>query len=186
MLGERCDGGATTRFDIRLPYDDVVSEATTTLLRGPLADALDALVGPEAQLWECAAFVSEAGAPAQTVHGDTFWDSEPCLYTAFVALQDINVERGPTLFFPGSHLSATAQDDLEDDGPSALGRVRAPRSGSCARAPALRRWAAAPRRPAEQQGTRVLFYVSFKAPGADGGLGNEAAHSIDADLSGGA
>ena len=25
----------------------------------------------------------------------------------------------------------------------------------------------------------MLFYVSFKAPGADGGLGNEAAHSID-------
>ena len=71
VLGERCDGGATTRFDIRLPYDDVVSEATATLLRGPLGDALDALVGPEAPLWECAALVSEAGAPAQTVHGDT-------------------------------------------------------------------------------------------------------------------
>ena len=71
VLGERCDGGATTRFDIRLPYDDVVSEATTTLLRGPLGAALDALVGPEAPLWECAALISEAGAPAQTVHGDT-------------------------------------------------------------------------------------------------------------------
>ena len=71
VLGERCDDGATTRFDIRLPYDDVVSEATATLLRGPLAAALDALVGPEAELWECAALVSEKGAPAQTVHGDT-------------------------------------------------------------------------------------------------------------------
>ena len=74
VLGERCDGGATTRFDIRLPYDDVVAKATSSLLRrgGPLADALDALVGPDAPLWECAALVSEAGAPAQTVHGDTF------------------------------------------------------------------------------------------------------------------
>ena len=74
VLGERCDDGATTRFDIRLPYDDVVSKATSSLLRrdGPLAAALDALVGPKAQLWECAALVSEAGAPAQTVHGDTF------------------------------------------------------------------------------------------------------------------
>ena len=73
VLGERCDGGATTRFDIRLPYDDVVSEATATLLRrgGPLADALEALVGLEAPLWECAALISETGAPAQTVHGDT-------------------------------------------------------------------------------------------------------------------
>ena len=73
VLGERCDDGATTRFDIRLPYDDVVSKATSSLLRrgGPLAAALDALVGPEAELWECAALISEAGAPAQTVHGDT-------------------------------------------------------------------------------------------------------------------
>ena len=73
VLGERCDDGATTRFDIRLPYDDVVAKATSSLLRrgGPLADALDALVGPEAPLWECAALISETGAPAQTVHGDT-------------------------------------------------------------------------------------------------------------------
>ena len=184
VLGERCDGGATTRFDIRLPYDDVVSEATTKLLRGPLAAALDALVGPEAQLWECAALVSEAGAPAQTVHGDTFWDSEPCLYTAFVALQDIDLERGPTLFFPGSHLSADAQDDLEDDGPSALdafgAEVGVMRAGACTLYDGRLLHAGQP----NTRGTRVLFYVSFKAPGADGGLGNEAAHSIDADLFG--
>ena len=184
VLGERCDGGATTRFDIRLPYDDVVSEATTTLLRGPLAAALDALVGPEAQLWECAALVSEAGAPAQTVHGDTFWDSEPCLYTAFVALQDIDLERGPTLFFPGSHLSPDAQDDLEDDGPSALdafgAEVGAMRAGACTLYDGRLLHAGQP----NSKGTRVLFYVSFKAPGADGGLGNEAAHSIDAELFG--
>ena len=184
VLGERCDGGTTTRFDIRLPYDDVVSEATTTLLRGPLADALDALLGPEAELWECAALVSEAGAPAQTVHGDTFWDAEPCLYTAFVALQDVDVELGPTLFFPGSHLSPTAQDDLKDDGPSALdafdAEVGVMRAGACTLYDGRLLHAGQP----NSRGTRVLFYVSFKAPGADGGLGNEAAHSIDADLFG--
>ena len=186
VLGERCDDGATTRFDIRLPYDDVVSKATSSLLRrgGPLADALGALVGPEAELWECAALVSEAGAPAQTVHGDTFWDSEPCLYTAFVALQDVDVELGPTLFFPGSHLSATAQDDLEDDGPSALDAFEAEigvmRAGACTLYDGRLLHAGQP----NSRGTRVLFYVSFKAPGADGGLGNEAAHSIDADLFG--
>ena len=184
VLGERCDDGATTRFDIRLPYDDVVSEATATLLRGPLGAALDALVGPEAQFWECAALISEEGAPAQTVHGDTFWDAEPCLYTAFVALQDIDPELGPTLFFPGSHLSADAQDDLEDDGPSALDAFEAEigvmRAGACTLYDGRLLHAGQP----NTQGTRVLFYVSFKAPGADGGLGNEAAHSIDADLFG--
>ena len=77
-------------------------------------------MGPDAPLWECAALVSEAGAPAQTVHGDTFWDSEPCLYHGLCGTAGCQRELGPTLFFPGSHLSATAQDDLEDDGPSAL------------------------------------------------------------------
>ena len=186
VLGERCDGGATTRFDIRLPYDDVVSKATTTLLRrgGPLADALDALVGPDAPLWECAALISEAGAPAQTVHGDTFWDAEPCLFTAFVALQDVEPGLGPTLFFPGSHLSPDAQDDLEDDGPSALdefdAEVGVMRAGACTLYDGRLLHAGQP----NTRGTRVLFYLTFKAPGADGGLGNEAAHSIDADLLG--
>ena len=111
-----------------------------------------------------------------------FWDADPCLFTAFVALQDIDLERGPTLFFPGSHLSATAQDDLEDDGPSALdafdAEVGAMRAGACTLYDGRLLHAGQP----NSQGTRVLFYVSFKAPGADGELGNEAAHSIDADL----
>ena len=118
------------------------------------------------------------------MHGDTFWDSEPCLYTAFVALQDIDLERGPTLFFPGSHLSPKAQDDLEDDGPSALDAFEAEigvmRAGACTLYDGRLLHAGQP----NSRGTRVLFYVSFKAPGADGGLGNEAAHSIDADLFG--
>ena len=106
------------------------------------------------------------------------------MYTAFVALQDVDVERGPTLFFPGSHLSADAQDDLEDDGPSALdefdAEVGVMRAGACTLYDGRILHAGQP----NSKGTRVLFYVSFKAPGADGGLGNEAAHSIDADLFG--
>ena len=113
-----------------------------------------------------------------------FWDADPCLFTAFVALQDVDLERGPTLFFPGSHLSADAQDDLEDDGPSALdafgAEVGVMRAGACTLYDGRLLHAGQP----NTRETRVLFYVSFKAPGADGGLGNEAAHSIDADLFG--
>ena len=91
---------------------------------------------------------------------------------------------GPDAFFPGSHLSATAQDDLEDDGPSALNafgaEVGVMRAGACTLYDGRLLHAGQP----NSKGTRVLFYVSFKAPGADGGLGNEAAHSIDADLFG--
>ena len=84
VLGATDADDATLRFDIRLPYDDVVARPTASLLRRgtPLADALEALVGPHAQLWECAALISEAGAPPQCVHADTFWDAAPCLFTS--------------------------------------------------------------------------------------------------------
>ena len=57
---------------IHLVADDLGYHDTNWKNHQVSTDALDALVGPDAPLWECAALVSEAGAPAQTVHGDTF------------------------------------------------------------------------------------------------------------------
>ena len=41
-------------------------------------------------------------APRQPIHPDNAWTPRPVLYTAFVALQDIDAEMGPTLFLPGT------------------------------------------------------------------------------------
>ena len=43
---------------------------------------------------------SDPGAPRQPIHPDNAWTKQPVLYTAFIALQDINEEMGPTLFLP--------------------------------------------------------------------------------------
>ena len=69
--------------------------------------------GLDAELWELAAVVSAPGAAPQVVHSDTVVESgrargsvpsPPCLYTCFVALQDVTSDLGPTRFFPGTHL----------------------------------------------------------------------------------
>ena len=83
-----------------------------------------------------------------TVHGDTFWDSEP-LHTAFVAPQDVEAQAGHSIL-PGA-TRATAQDDLEDDGPSALDAFEAEsRAGACTL------YDGRPLHAAEQRGT-LLF-----------------------------
>ena len=56
-----------------------------------------------ATLWECAAIVSAPGAAPQILHADATHTPEPLLVTAFVALQDVRREMGPTRFVRGTH-----------------------------------------------------------------------------------
>jgi hypothetical protein len=74
----------------------------------------------------------------------------------------------------------SAEPSRRTDAPLISTQVGAMRAGACTLYDGRLLHAGQP----NSRGTRVLFYVSFKAPGADGGLGNEAAHSIDADLFG--
>ena len=67
---------------------------------GPL---LTELVGDAGVLQEIACLISEPGSRQQPLHPDTPYTSSPPLYAAFVALQDIDVEMGPTVYLPGTH-----------------------------------------------------------------------------------
>ena len=137
------------------------------------------------ELWELAALVSEPGAGPQATHADTVWDADPCLYTAFVALQDVSETMGPTRFFPGTHGSADAQDivDDEDEGPGYLGgresRVALLDAGAAALYDGRLLHCGGP----NGGETRVLFYVTFRHPDADADdLGNADAHSMCPDV----
>jgi hypothetical protein len=55
-----------------------------------------------ASLWEYSTMTSDPNSPRQPIHPDNSWTEQPVLYTAFVALQDITAEMGPTLFLPGT------------------------------------------------------------------------------------
>ena len=83
---------ATHRHEIVLRR----SQHVTALLRAALSGtngagaALLGLLGPDAELCELTAVVSEPGAAEQPLHSDGYWsDSTPRLITMFLALHDI-------------------------------------------------------------------------------------------------
>ncbi|KAJ1455975.1 hypothetical protein M885DRAFT_518879 [Pelagophyceae sp. CCMP2097] len=100
------------RCDLLLPLDgpggDVVLSALRELLAHgtTLGDSLDSVVGAGAMLYECAALISDKGAPRQVAHPDVSWSEVPLTFTVFVALQDVDAKLGPTLFLPGTHVEA--------------------------------------------------------------------------------
>eukprot|EP00959_Pyramimonas_sp_CCMP1952_P170103 3553827-Pyramimonas_sp.AAC.1 len=114
-----------TRWDVRLQWDDIVRDAVSEILRGPVGDAMHVLSGGDhAILFECAAIISAKGAAPQIVHSDTSTSDtdahfmEPELHTAFVALQDIASHQGPTRFLEGTHrgeFGLQSHADLERD-----------------------------------------------------------------------
>ena len=109
--------------------------------KGPIAAALGELFGPEApvgklfericggadaQLHDWYALRTEPGSPRQPLHYDTPHQETPALFAAFIALQDVEVAMGPTMFLPGTHLRSSLQRREYDlDRTGGLGRCDA-------------------------------------------------------------
>lgn len=73
-----------------------------------------------AQAVELSSIVSETGARSQPAHCDTEAEQgDGRLLTAFVALDDVVASMGPTLVWPGTHLTSFHQE-LAARGPAAL------------------------------------------------------------------
>ena len=205
----------TTRWDLRLPLTGVVRQAAEELLgqRDPggggdgeraasVGAVLDALTGGgggggDAEVWELAALVSRPGSAPQIVHSDTVMSAEPCLFTAFVALQDITPAHGPTRFLPGTHTRAAHAAfgegrNAEAFLPGADVVEATLGAGDCSLYDSRLlhcggRNTLPPR--AGDNGAdvdaRVLFYVTVRHPSADAEeLGNPAAHSIRPEYAG--
>ena len=139
-----------------------------------LRPALNDLLGDDAELFELAALVSDPGAPRQPMHPDTTRRKDapegadaPAVVTAFVALQDVDEEMGPTVFLPRSQRAeahaafyaddaSVAKSELLRTAPQALGLLRTG-DASLFDSRLLHAGGAntSPRR-------RVLFYFSFK------------------------
>jgi len=93
----------------------------------------------EPMLAELAAIRSTLGAPPQNIHQDdyTLCSGRPGRLSAFVALQDIDEQMGPTWFLPGTHsdvrrqnalVSRTRKAKMFGTGPVRLGTMP---TGSC-------------------------------------------------------
>ena len=149
--------------------------------------------GSAATLYELNCFMSQAGALRQLVHADNvcvtpgvLHEDEPVMLTLFIALQDIDLDMGPTTWLLGTHNRAAHQDFYANSDEEKIGNTPAtiltekagllrnrqkvigtlPR-GSCAIFDPRTLHCAGANTCADANATRALFYVSFKNPRVD-------------------
>jgi len=98
----------SNRCDILLPLHGPVIAALDELIGegSVMGELLEEVVGRKAALNEVACLISEPGSKQQPIHPDTPYTSKPPLYACFVALQDISIDMGPTVYLPGTHTKA--------------------------------------------------------------------------------
>ena len=177
------------RFDLKLGLESsAVQDAVSELLHThpTLRATLAALLGDDAELYELATMVSSPGAHRQPVHPDTpiepierspvdgdgsgAAEALPAVCTAFLALQDISPEMGPTVLWAGTHTSA-AHEAWYDEKVAFLRRSRA-RVGLLNKGDVLlfdsRLLHCGGANSAQSGSRRALFYFSFKARRARG------------------
>lgn len=160
--------GEHTRWDLRLPLTREVSAALCELLCGPLGSALEALVGAEGELHELACVITAPGAAPQVVHADADWGARATMYTAFVALQDVDADMGPTRFLRGTHTAEAHAALYERERPAdviacADARLAVLRTGDATVYDRRLLHAGASNR---SNATRSLFYVTFRVAGS--------------------
>lgn len=95
----------SNRCDLLMPLRGPVVSALQELLgeSSRLAPLLEQVAGNDARLQEVACLISEPGSCAQPMHPDIPYTPVAPLFAAFVALQDVTIEMGPTVYLPGTH-----------------------------------------------------------------------------------
>eukprot|EP00929_Paragymnodinium_shiwhaense_P074288 TRINITY_DN38003_c0_g1_i1.p1 TRINITY_DN38003_c0_g1~~TRINITY_DN38003_c0_g1_i1.p1 ORF type:complete len:787 (-),score=110.60 TRINITY_DN38003_c0_g1_i1:363-2543(-) len=109
------------RWDMKLALDSEVTAGLKELLDccQPL---LQAIGQRPWKLVELASMCTFPGDPGQPVHADTSHLDEHNIVTVFVALHDVQADRGPTRMFPGTHTDKEIHLGLKtaDEGSSVL------------------------------------------------------------------
>ncbi|CAJ1938092.1 unnamed protein product [Cylindrotheca closterium] len=112
------------RCDMTIPLgttcDDKVEEwvaqaLASVLVDSPVGNTYQNLLGKDAILREWSCLMSDPSSQRQVMHPDTPYQEEPVLYTCFIALQDIDLDMGPTTWMPETHVSQEIHDQFQDD-----------------------------------------------------------------------
>lgn len=167
------------RVDLTMPWgEDIVKEGLyDALVQSSVGATLGSLLGKTAPMYEFSCLISDPGSDRQVVHPDTPCASEneePVLYTCFIALQDITLDMGPTVWLPKTHTAEmhtaffdenineatqeSPKDTLLRQSPSVLGTLS---KGSCAIFDSRCLHCGTANQSSQ---SRSLFYFSFKNP----------------------
>jgi ectoine hydroxylase-related dioxygenase (phytanoyl-CoA dioxygenase family) len=164
------------RCDLTIPLGSrVVADVLCNVLQeSPVGYTISNLLGKEAVLYELSCLMSDPGSQRQVVHPDTPYreDDEPVLYTCFIALQDINIDMGATIWIPGTNtrqahelfkdedtsLGESAKDRLLRTTPAVVGLLP---KGCCAIFDSRTLHCGGSNK---SETSRALFYFTFKNP----------------------
>ena len=168
----------TNRCDLTLPLTKEPLSALSEVVlghKGVMGHLIETLLGKQAMLYELSTLISDPGSQRQVVHPDTPYggaggegQSEPVLFTTFIALQDIRLDMGPTVFLPRTHTEAmhtqfrdqkVGKDELLKTTPSVCGLL--PKGSATIFDSRLLHAGSANKSPAD---SRALFYFTFKNP----------------------
>lgn len=162
------------RCDLTVPLgDDIITQALDeTLLKSPIGATISNIFGNQAVLHELSCLMSDTGSQRQVIHPDTPYieGKDAVLYTCFIALQDVTLDMGPTVWLPGTNNKQSHvefKDELSWDGeskkdtlirntPAKLGLLQ---KGSCAIFDSRTLHCGTAN---TSDGSRALFYFSFK------------------------
>ena len=97
LLNKRCDLLMPLRGPVVAALEELLGESSR------LAFLFEQVAGKKCRLQEMACLISEPGSEAQPMHPDIPYTPVPPLFAAFVALQDVSIDMGPTVYLPGTH-----------------------------------------------------------------------------------
>lgn len=101
----RCD----LTIPLGVPGHEIITVALEEIIcNSPIGSTISSLLGKDAILHELSCLISDPGSQRQVIHPDTpHVDGDgrdgPAVLTCFVALQDITVDMGPTVWLPKTH-----------------------------------------------------------------------------------
>ena len=175
----------TNRCDLLLPLEgnESLQKALHEILveSNKLSSIISTAMGGgnvdnEATLYEMSALISDPGSPRQPIHPDNPYQEHAPLYTAFISLQDVSNEMGPTTFLPRTNTenahdqyndipkrdsfleSRSSVEALLNTGDASLFDSRTMHFGGA--------------NDKSEGATRVLLYLSFRNPKATESIGN--------------
>jgi|UPI000581AF7B ectoine hydroxylase-related dioxygenase (phytanoyl-CoA dioxygenase family) len=105
------------RCDLTVPLGSkIVADSLCSVLQhSPVGHTISNLLGKDAVLYELSCLISDPGSQRQVMHPDTpYLNDDPALYTCFIALQDIQIDMGPTTWLPGTN-SMVAHKQFKDE-----------------------------------------------------------------------
>jgi ectoine hydroxylase-related dioxygenase (phytanoyl-CoA dioxygenase family) len=174
----------SNRCDLKIPLGpEIVTKSLQQILsKSSVRFAMEELLSPEAVLYELSCLISDPGSQRQVVHPDNPYiqqgnmlPHEPILLTCFVALQDIDMSMGPTVWIPKTNTNDvherfrdetspgegedSPKDQILRNSPHKLGLLK---KGSCAIFDSRLLHCGSANR--SEDISRALFYFSFKNP----------------------